>query len=713
MSSETVEDGLTLKSKTCTGCYACYNVCPVDAIIMDLNDDGFCVSSVDRSKCIKCGKCAKVCPQINPVFDNDPSPKCYAVKAEDSIRETSSSGGVFYLLSDTILSQGGYVCGPVYDSDMNVIFKMTNDRNELKKMQGSKYAFSELRNIYKDVKEKLDSNKPVLFTGCPCQVAGIKNFIGKNDNLVTVDLLCGGLPSKGVYQKYLKELSKGKKIIDIKFRSKDHPYGTLIVKFNDGTEQVQKPNLYFRAFLRDLIKSDSCAKCTFASTPRQGDISIGDLWRAESIITDTDTTRGISCVLLNSDAGKTLFDKSMGNVAYCSEVPLSFIKKNNRLQSRKSQHFARERFFSMYRRGQPVVKSMRYSIREKYDVGISGFWRVKNYGGVLTYYALYNIMLDLGLEPLMIEARFKVEEGAIPSSPVLLGTKYPPYHVSRYYTNIDDERELNERISKFIVGSDQIWNRGLIRQETLECYTLDFVTDPNKRVSIASSFGVDRLDGTEEEQERFIGLLKKFSSVSIRENGGTELCKKHGVEATRILDPVMLCDESLYKKMIASSQALLPENYAFYYLGNVMSTKLEVIAKEMGYGIIKIRRKLNETKGVPSTPITDIGTVENWVKCIYNSSFVVSDSYHATVFAILFKKPFVLLYGNMSGGPKSDRFATLMDTFELKGRMYKSIEDVSFENIMKPIDYDRVHKILEQERKRSMDWIREALSNKP
>jgi len=710
MSSETVEDGLTLKDKTCTGCYACYNICPVNAIKMDLNANGFCVSNVDTSKCTKCGKCAKVCPQINPTFDNDPAPKCYAVKAKDSIRETSSSGGMFALLSDAILSQGGYVCGPVYDSNMDVVYKMTNDRNELKRMQGSKYVFSDLGKIYKEIKEKLDAEKLVMFTGCPCQVAGVRNFFGKNKNLVTVDLLCGGLPSKGVFQKYIKEISGGKKIVDVKFRSKDHPFGTAITKFSDGTEKIRKPDLYFISFLGDLIKSDSCAKCTFANTPRQGDLSIGDLWKADKIITDTDVTRGISCVMLNSDAGKALFDKSVKDAAYCVEVPLAFLKRNNRLQSKRYQHPARERFFSMYRRGQPVVKSMRYSIRGKYDVGISGFWRVQNYGGVLTYYALYNIMLDLGLEPLMIEARYKVEEGTVPSSPVLLGTKYPPYHVSRYYTNIDDEKELNERVSKFVVGSDQIWNRGLIRQATLECYTLDFVIDPNKRVSIASSFGVDHLEGTEDEQKRFIDLLKKFSSVSVRENGGAELCKKLGVNATRILDPVMLCDENLYKRMMASSQALLPSNYAFYYLGNVMSTRLEVVAKEMGYGIIKIRRKLNDTKAVPSTPITEIGTVENWVKCIYNSSFVVSDSYHATVFAILFRKPFVLLYGNMSGGPRPDRFATLLDTFGLNDRMYKTIDDVSFENIMKPIDYNRVHKILEQERKRSMDWIREALS---
>jgi Coenzyme F420-reducing hydrogenase, beta subunit len=708
MSSETVEDGLALKEKTCTGCYACYNICPVDAIIMDLNGDGFCVSSVDKSKCIKCGKCAKVCPQINPVFDNDPAPKCYAVKAEDSIREASSSGGMFYLLSDTVLSQGGYVCGPVYDSNMNVVFKMTNDRTELKKMQGSKYVFSDMGGIHKEIKKKLDEKKLVMFTGCPCQVAGVRNFIGKNDNLITVDLLCGGLPAKRTFQQYIAETSKEKKIVDMQFRPKDHPFGTAIVKFEDGSEEIRQHDVYFLGFLTDLIKSDSCASCTFANTPRQGDISLGDLWKANKIITDTDISRGISCVMLNSNTGKVLFDKSIGNAAYCAEIPVTFLKRNNRLQSKRIPHPARQRFFSMLNRGNPFIKSVLYSLKWKYDVGITGFWRTHNFGGVLTYYALYNVVLDLGLEPLFIEARSN-QEGA-PAPPKLLKTRYPPYYVSRYRKNLEAQKELNQNASKFIVGSDQVWNRNLIPQSIIECYTLDFVDPPNKKISIASSFGSVRLvGGTAVEQERFVNLLKKFDHVSVRENDGVELCKSYGIEATRILDPVMLCDEKHYRDLIESSPALFPKDYAFYYVGNILSTKLEVIAKEMDYGIIKISRKLNAYDVVPSTPITDIGTVENWVKCIYNSSFVVSDSFHATVFAILFKKPFVLLYGNMTTETGLDRFTTLLEMFGLEDRLFRTVEDICLEDIMKPIDYDKVHSILEKERKKSMDWVKKAL----
>ena len=710
MSPETMCDGLALKKKTCTGCHACYNICPTNAIEMKLDKWGLLVSSVNVSTCVYCGKCADVCPQINPMFKNTPAPSCYAIKADDAVLEECSSGGVFPLLCDYVLSQGGYVCGPIYDSDMNVVFKITNDRAILKKMQGSKYVFSEMGNIYKEIKEKLDANKLVLFTGCPCQVAGVKNFIGKNDKLITADLLCAGLPSKSVFQRYLKDVSDEKKIVDVQFRSKKYPYGTTVMKFDDGTERVQRHDLYFLGFLSDLYKSDACAECTFANTPRQGDLSIGDLWKADLILDDTDLSRGMSCVLVNNDIGRELFNKIYKNAPYCKKISLKFLRRYNRLHNARPSNMARARFFSMLDRGQPLLKSISYSVKWKYDVGITGFWRVRNFGGVLTYYALYKLVLDLGLEPLMIEARYNSK--GLPSSPALLGAKYPGYYLARYRNTVDEQYELNEHASKFIVGSDQVWNRDLLNQSTVECYMLDFVDDPMKRISIASSFGTGSLKGTEEEQQKFIELLKKFDSVSVRENSGVKLCDKLGIKATRILDPVLLCDEKHYMDLIDSSDAVLPTNYAFYYLGNVSSPNIETVAQKMGYGIIKIRRRPKKDDVVPETPVTDIGTVENWLKCIYNSSFVVSDSYHATVFAILFKKPFVLIHGKIkSDDNEADKFTTLLNMFGLRDRLFKSANEVSIEDLMKPIDYDKVHSILEREREISMEWVRKALFN--
>ena len=705
MPSTTVSESLISNNKECSGCYACYNVCPKDAITMELNDWGFCISKIKMSECIKCGKCTDICPQLNTLYQNDPDPLCYAVKANEEVLKKSSSGGVFSLLYDTILAREGFVCGPIYDENMDAVFKLTNNLAEIEKMQGSKYIFSDMGKIYKQVKEKIDSGKLVMFTGCPCQIAGIKNFIGNDDKLITVDLLCAGLPSKRVFRQYIKEISNNKKITDIQFRSKKYPYGTMLVKFDDGSERVQEHDPFVRAFLTDLIKPNACANCLFANTPRQGDISIGDLWGAAKIINDTNLTKGISCVLVNNSIGMELFDTSVKKASYCQRVPLSFLKQHNRLQQKRPPHLARSRFFHMLNKGHSVSKSVDYSLKWKFDVGVTGFWRAPNYGGTLTYYALYNILLDLGLEPIMIEARFDVPDNA-PSQPNLLKKKYPFYHISRYHRSLEDEKELNNRVSKFVVGSDQVWNKVLLNQMILECYAFDYVNPSKKKISISSSFGSMQLNGdNKKERKRFIKLLKKFDSVSVREDCGVEICKKLRIEATRILDPVMLCNEAHYMDMISNSSLQSKENYIFNYSGYTSDPKIHTLQEKLGYDIINVNRNI----GLECRTTSNINFVEDWVKCLYDSSFVITDSFHAVAFSILFKKPFILFYGNMTEKTGLDRFTTILNTFDLGDRLFKGASEVIEKGFPKPINWDKVHSILEKERERSMEWIKEAL----
>ena len=711
MSSKTVQDGLALEGQTCIGCCACYNICPAHAIKMDLNEEGFSVCCIDSSVCMSCGKCAEICPQINPGFDNDHAPQCYAVKANDPVIGEGPFGGVLSLLCGKIVSQGGFLCGPVFDPDMNVTFKLTTDPSELRRIKDTRYAPNDMGSIHKEIKEKVESNKPVMFIGNPCQIAGVKNFVGKKDNLISIDLLCEGLPSKGVYRRYLKEISEERKIMDIQFHPAAQPFGTTLIKFGDGSEKIQPDDLYYSAFLNDLIKYDACTECIYADVPRQGDISIGDLWEANGLFNGIELPQNAGCVMLNSDAGKALFNDSVKNVAQCVDIPLPLLTQDRRLQQTRPQHLARQRLFFMLSRGHPMMKSIEYSLAWRFDVGITGFWRAHNYGGVLTYYALYKFILNLGLEPLMIEARYRVEPGTVPSSPKILKVKYPYYHVSRYHNSLEDETELNNRVSKFVVGSDQVWNRNLLSQMAIECYAFDFVDPSKKIISVSSSFGSNHLvGGTAEERERFVKLLQRFDHVSVRENSGVKLCNSYGMDAIRILDPVLLCEKEHYMEMIASSHARFPNNYIFYYTGNIADLSIEKIAEKIGCGTIKIDRYLDRsTSDLSETPTTNIGTAENWVKCIHDSSFVVSDSFHATALAILFRKPFVLFYGDMNLDSGLDRFITLMETFGLNDRLFKNAEDIRSEDLLKPIDYDKVHSILRVEQDRSMKWIRKVL----
>ena len=208
----------------CTGCGACYNKCPVNAIVMKPDAEGFSFPSINSEQCIHCGLCLKTCPVFETKYENNPEPKCYAVMANDEIRKNSSSGGVFTLLAEWVLRQGGVVCGAAYSQDCYSVQQIIITKEEdCHKLRGSKYVQSENGEIYKKVKAYLDNGTPVLFTGTPCQVAAVKAYLEKPyEKLYTLDLVCHGVPSPGVYQKFIEEQEKkyGSKAIQVTFRDK-------------------------------------------------------------------------------------------------------------------------------------------------------------------------------------------------------------------------------------------------------------------------------------------------------------------------------------------------------------------------------------------------------------------------------------------------------------------------------------------------------------
>ena len=206
----------------CTGCTACFNKCPVSAIKMEENDEGFLYPVIDENLCINCGLCKKICP-VNNVNDcvNTGESLQYIAAAPDNVRKISSSGGMFNIVATYVLNSGGYVCGVVYDDNMNAVHILTNDKQDVLRMSGSKYVQSYPGNCFQQIKEKLDKNIKVLFTGCPCQVAGLKQYLNKEyENLITMDLICHGTPSPELLKKFLKEEYQNEKVLDVNFRYK-------------------------------------------------------------------------------------------------------------------------------------------------------------------------------------------------------------------------------------------------------------------------------------------------------------------------------------------------------------------------------------------------------------------------------------------------------------------------------------------------------------
>lgn len=309
---------ITDKHKCC-GCTACVNVCPKNCISMSADKEGFLYPVVDFVKCIDCGLCEQVCPVLHPV-NNETEPLVYAaVNNDESVRLQSSSGGIFTLLAESVLDRGGVVFGACFDQNWNVVHDYTETKEGLAKFRGSKYVQSHVGNCFIQVKTFLDSGREVLFSGTPCQVAGLKNYLRKPySNLFTVDLVCHGVPSPEVWRRYLQEavcrvygikkknlINLDEYISDISFRAKDKGWKKYNIKiiFRNGKVEMMPffENSYMNVFLSDLSLRPSCYACPTKLHHVQSDITLADFWGVNEIKPDIDDDKGCGLILINCE----------------------------------------------------------------------------------------------------------------------------------------------------------------------------------------------------------------------------------------------------------------------------------------------------------------------------------------------------------------------------------------------------------------------------
>lgn len=348
---------ITDKHKCC-GCTACISVCPKGCISMSEDKEGFLYPVVDSVKCIDCGLCEKVCPVLN-TLKNEAEPLVYAaINNDESIRMQSSSGGIFTLLAEYVIENGGVVFGACFDRDWNVVHDYTETKEGLARFRGSKYVQSNVGNSFSQVKAFLDSGREVLFSGTPCQVAGLKNYLRKPyPNLLTVDLVCHGVPSPEVWRKYLQEtvckeygIKKNKSTVnlcdyisDIKFRAKDKGWKKFSIKIFLRNGKVEmKPfyeNPYMNVFLSNLSLRPSCYDCPTKLYNVQSDITLADFWGVNNINPSIDDDKGCGLLFLNNkekigllySLQCMLFNQSLDNVSkYNPSILYSVNKPGNR-----------------------------------------------------------------------------------------------------------------------------------------------------------------------------------------------------------------------------------------------------------------------------------------------------------------------------------------------------------------------------------------------
>ena len=715
---------------SCTGCGACFNKCAADAIKMELDAEGFYKPLVNNELCTECGLCVKICPELNPVFENNAKPECYAVMASDEIRMRSSSGGVFELLANYVLDKKGYVCGVAWMPGFAGVEHIIIDNyNDLAKLQGSKYVQSNTNSVYSDIEKLLKEGKFVLFTGCPCQVAGLKACLKKlnSNKLITADLLCHGVPSVKVYRKYLAEKHHSKEIIHFGFRDKENGWNcTTTTTYADGSKYTgnSSKDSFYRAFLRNLCLNQPCGACRFAVLPRQGDITLGDFWGVDEFNKDFNDQKGTSVVLINSKKGKSVFTKIRRKMKLVEKVPIEAPGKFNLIDHSSKHSPKRKGFFNRLdkaklgvlvdrllppRRKGDVTSKL---VPQKYDIGLVGSFNADNFGGLLSYYALYTLFTGWGYKVLMVN-RPNCERDYYKK--YVNSALYPDYAISRNYRDFLEMRELNGICRMFVLGSDQMLQMDVIK-DTGDYPFLSFVYEKKPKIAYSSSFGHNILLGSPEENAKAAFYFKRFDYFSVREQSGIDLAKEnYGLNAVVTLDPVLMSEKKQWTDLTKNLPDITSSPHIFSYILRPTYDKGDML-KYVAHSLLLEICAFSEVyinknnQGMYWDIETFSAKFDERIKNLISANFVVADSYHGLCFALLFEKPFVIVMDRQTEKRGHDRFVHLLGLLNMRERLVYSIDELKNKpHLLESPDYTEINAILAKERDFSARWAKDAI----
>lgn len=347
----------TLSETDCYGCRACEQACHIGCITMDENEEGFLYPKLNYIQCTSCGLCERVCPIMNDVILNKPQSVWAVTHSNLKKRMESSSGGAFSAIASIVFSKGGVVYGAAFDENYKLFHKAATTEQELLPLKGSKYIQSDIGAVYQDIRRYLKNEKLVCFVGTPCQVAGLLAFLGKKyANLITVDLVCHGVPSNKLFIRYIHSLQKkhASHIFDFKFRDKSR-FGWGIYysyAYIDQTGNVRKNNFhgsfgsYGFFFDRGASFRRSCYSCKYASNKRVGDITLADFWGVHHFYPKLDLKNGVSLYLANTTIGDNVFKDICNQLHYYPASLEDATQYNHNLRSPSNADELRESVYT-------------------------------------------------------------------------------------------------------------------------------------------------------------------------------------------------------------------------------------------------------------------------------------------------------------------------------------------------------------------------------
>ena len=368
--------------KRCCGCEACVQACPSGALLMRRNDEGFLYPFVDSGKCVHCGACENACPLKHPQSPIRHRLHLFAVRIrERTILAESSSGGAFTGLARDILAEGGVVFGAVWDARQQIVMhQRVEDERALERIRGSKYVQSKIGNAYLEARTALNAGRKVLFSGTPCQLAGLRAFLGKDyPNLISVDIVCHGVPSPSVLSAYLEE-ERAAPVEEIRFRDKSVGWKNFSLTTKTSSKTVNRGSLsknpYLLGFLSNLFLRPSCYACP--ANKLVSDITLADYWNVGAVFEDWDDDLGVSAVIVSSERGLDLLQRA-GKRLDIRETPLApFFTANRNVLMSSPRHPLRRRFMRKFAAGGiPLTRLISENL--KWPTWATLIWKIKRH----------------------------------------------------------------------------------------------------------------------------------------------------------------------------------------------------------------------------------------------------------------------------------------------------------------------------------------------
>ena len=697
----------------CVACGACENICPTNAIVMKYDENGFMYPCIGE-ECTHCGKCKSVCQVIKPIeLYNEPD--AYAVwNKKEEIRKKSSSGGFFSIIAQYVINKGGIVFGAVYANDFKSVYiSEAKTMTEVALMRGSKYVFSETRNSFQLVKKYLDEGKYVLYTGNPCEVAGLIGYLGKPyERLITCDFVCHGANSVKAYRSWLKEFTGNQKIKTLDFRDKSvYKWSTTATAYLENGEEIRQDHencFWYKGFLEGVTIRENCSECPYAKSERVADFTMADAWQIGRINKAYNDQWGTSLVLVNSKKAKSIYETIRYEMALCEKISLAEIRKyNGYLNHPQLAHPSRKFFFSHLDKD-GYHKSLWYGRGLRWDVGIVGWWFASNYGSALTYYVLGKSIEQMGKSVIFIPVPQLNNHNWDVDTQIVEKFMAKHFRIAkkRQYDNL---KEVNQFCDSFLLGSDQMWTESTTKLVGYSFF-LDFADKEKKKIACATSFGASKFNSDLKMRYTARDYLKQFDAISVRENSGVEICRdKFGINAEQIIDPIFWEGEKIFDEIIIKNDCNdLPERYLLCYMLDPDCEKrdlVQYVAKKNQLKILTVFG-LKEYEGAKNNwnigAIVEKPTIEEFLLLIKNCEFLLTDSHHGTCLGIIFHKNYFAI-GNEKRG--IDRFTTVAKKLGTTDRILSLPTNYDVIDQISEIDYKEVDARLNQEVMRAKEWL--------